>query len=125
LLGLRDFATFCKRREGATTIRTLLDLHGRRIEDGPLAGTIAFTVRADAFCHSMVRALIGALVRVGEGARPVGWPAEIAGRAVRDSGVQVMPAAGLTLEEVGYPADDRLAARAAEARRRRTTEPDG
>lgn len=120
LVGLRDFAAFCRRREGATTIRTLLELTCRRVADGPLWGTIAITVLADAFCHSMVRALVGALVRVGEGARPVEWPAAVAAAAARDSGVQVMPARGLVLEQVGYPADDRLAGRAAEARRVRT-----
>jgi len=119
LLGLRDFAAFCKRREGATTIRTLIELSGRRGADGPLAGVIEFTVVADAFCHSMVRSLVGALVRVGEGARPADWLAEVADRRVRDSGIQVMPAAGLTLEQVDYPADDQLAARAVEARRTR------
>lgn len=119
LIGLRDFAAFCKRRAGATTIRTLIALSATRVDHGPLSGTIEFTVIADAFCHSMVRALIGALVRVGEGAREPEWPARIAAAAVRDSGVQVMPAAGLTLEEVGYPEDDRLAERARTARRRR------
>jgi tRNA pseudouridine38-40 synthase len=63
LLGLRDFAAFCKRREGATTIRTLLDCHGVRLDDAP--GTIEVTVRADAFCHSMVRSLIGRTHRGG------------------------------------------------------------
>ena len=63
LLGRHDFATFCKQREGATTIRTLLDLSWERDE----AGVIAGTVRADAFCHHMVRSLVGCLVAVGEG----------------------------------------------------------
>ncbi|QGN35782.1 tRNA pseudouridine(38-40) synthase TruA [Microlunatus sp. Gsoil 973] len=119
VLGLRDFAAFCKRREAATTIRTLIELSGRRVDHGPLAGVIEFTVVADAFCHSMVRSLVGALVRVGEGARDAEWLAGIAARGVRDSGIQVMPAAGLTLEQVDYPADDQLAARAVEARRTR------
>ncbi|QDP98618.1 tRNA pseudouridine(38-40) synthase TruA [Microlunatus elymi] len=119
LIGLRDFAAFCKRRDGATTIRTLIELSGRRVDHGPLAGTIEFTVIADAFCHSMVRALVGALVRVGEGSRDAGWAAEVATRGVRDSGIQVMPASGLTLEEVGYPDDDQLAARAEESRKLR------
>jgi tRNA pseudouridine38-40 synthase len=120
LIGLRDFAAFCKRRDGATTIRTLLELSGRRVDHGPLNGMIEFTVVADAFCHSMVRSLIGALVRVGEGARDASWPAEIAAAGARDSGIQVMPAAGLTLEQVDYPPDDQLATRAADARRMRT-----
>ena len=74
LLGLRDFGAFCRRREGATTIRTLLDLRADRLTDGPMAGVIECTVRADAFCHSMVRSLIGALVEVGSGRRTSpGW----------------------------------------------------
>lgn len=120
LLGLRDFAAFCKRRDGATTIRTLLELDGTRVDHGPQAGTIEFTVVADAFCHSMVRSLIGALVRVGEGARPASWIAEIQAAALRDPGVHVMPAAGLTLEEVRYPPDEELADRAEQTRAQRT-----
>ncbi|HEY9290827.1 MAG TPA: tRNA pseudouridine(38-40) synthase TruA [Microlunatus sp.] len=122
LVGLRDFAAFCKRRDGATTIRTLIELSGQRVDHGPLAGTIEFTVIADAFCHSMVRALIGTLVRVGEGSRDPDWAVSVAARGVRDSGIQVMPAAGLTLEQVGYPDDDQLATRAAEARNLRSVD---
>ena len=69
LLGLRDFGAFCRGREGGTTIRTLQDLAGVRVADGPLAGVVEVTVRADAFCHSMVRSLVGALVEVGLGRR--------------------------------------------------------
>lgn len=116
LLGLRDFSAFCRRREGATTIRTLLELTGRRIEAGPLAGSLEFTVRADAFCHSMVRALVGALVAVGSGRHSLGWLAEMTAAGVRHSNVEVMPAQGLTLEEVRYPPDDELALRAEQAR---------
>jgi tRNA pseudouridine38-40 synthase len=116
LLGLRDFGAFCRRRLGATTIRTLLELSGRRVDSGPLAGSIDVTVRADAFCHSMVRSLIGALVAVGSGRRSLGWLAEVTNGAVRDSSVEVMPPHGLTLEEVRYPADDQLRERAAQAR---------
>jgi tRNA pseudouridine38-40 synthase len=120
LVGLQDFAAFCKRRDGATTIRTLLDFSGRRVDQGPLAGTIEFTVLADAFCHSMVRSLVGGLVRVGEGSRPVDWPADLITRRERNSGVPLMPAAGLTLEEVGYPPDDQLGSRVIESRRLRS-----
>ena len=115
LLGLHDFAAFCKRREGATTIRTLLDLTWAR----DAAGLAVATVRADAFCHHMVRSLVGCLLAVGEGRRPVGWPAEVLTAAVRDSAVAVVPAHGLTLEEVGYPDHDELAAQAGRARSRR------
>jgi tRNA U38,U39,U40 pseudouridine synthase TruA len=115
LLGEHDFAAFCKRREGATTIRTLLDLHWARDE----AGLVVAEVRADAFCHHMVRALTGCLVVVGERRRPPTWPAEVLAHAVRDPAVTVLPPRGLTLEEVGYPPDDQLATRAREARSRR------
>ena len=114
LVGLRDFAAFCKQREGATTVRTLLELGWAR-EGDLLTGT----VRADAFCHHMVRSLVGALLAVGEGRRPVSWPAEVLGAGVRDAAVTVVPPHGLTLEEVGYPDDADLAARAGQARSKR------
>jgi tRNA pseudouridine38-40 synthase len=111
LLGLRDFAAFCKQREGATTVRTLLDLAW--VRDG---GLLTGTVRADAFCHHMVRSLVGALLAVGEGRRPVSWPGEVLGAGVRAAAVTVVPPHGLTLEEVGYPDDPDLATRADQAR---------
>jgi tRNA pseudouridine38-40 synthase len=116
LLGEHDFAAFCRRREGATTIRELQRLDWVRGEDGILLATVV----ADAFCHSMVRALVGSLLTVGEGRRPVEWPAEVLATAVRDSGVHVAPAHGLTLEEVRYPGPEELARRAAATRRVRT-----
>jgi tRNA pseudouridine38-40 synthase len=116
LIGLRDFGAFCRRREGGSTIRTLLELAGRRVPSGPMVGVIECTVRADAFCHSMVRALVGALAAVATGQRDHDWLAAITDRRVRDSTIPVMPAAGLTLEEVGYPADHELASRVLQAR---------
>ena len=119
LLGLRDFGAFCRPRDGATTVRTLLELHAERVPSGPLAGVVECTVRADAFCHSMVRSLVGALVEVGSGRRDESWLRDVAEVGVRDSTVPVLPPGGLTLEEVGYPADAELAARARQARTRR------
>jgi tRNA pseudouridine38-40 synthase len=113
LVGENDFAAYCRRREGATTIRRLLRYEWRR-ESPDIA---AAEVEADAFCHSMVRALVGALLAVGDGRRPVEWPAEVMTRGIRDSAVHVVPALGLTLEQVKYPADADLAARAQETRR--------
>jgi tRNA pseudouridine38-40 synthase len=115
LRGLHDFASFCKRREGATTIRTLLDLAWSRDDDG----MVVAGVRADAFCHSMVRSLVGCLLAVGDGRRPAAWPAEMLAAGRRDPAVIVAPAHGLTLEEVGYPPDDELAARAEATRAKR------
>ena len=84
-----------------------------------VADLAVLTVRADAFCHHMVRALTGALLSVGEGRRAPSWPAAVLAAARRDPAVRVVPAHGLTLEEVGYPVDAELGARALRTRRRR------
>ena len=111
LLGLNDFAAFCRRRDGATTIRSLQRLDVLRTGD-----LIELTVQADAFCHSMVRSLVGALAAVGEGVQPPDWPAGLLSRDRRADEVTVAPPHGLTLLAVGYPAEAELAARAAETR---------
>jgi tRNA pseudouridine38-40 synthase len=116
LLGEHDFAAFCKRREGATTVRRLLELSSLRDD----RGTVVATVRADAFCHSMVRALVGCLVAVGAHRQEPGWAVQVLAAAVRDPGVGVLAAHGLTLEEVAYPPADLLAAQATRARVVRT-----
>ncbi|MGQ0632860.1 MAG: tRNA pseudouridine(38-40) synthase TruA [Sporichthyaceae bacterium] len=115
LVGEHDFAAFCKRREGASTVRHLSRFGWAR-EPGAL---IVADVEADAFCHHMVRALVGASLAVGEGRRPAPWPAQVLAARVKDSGVQIVAPHGLTLEEVRYPADSDLAARAATTRRPR------
>ena len=118
LLGEHDFAAFCRRREGATTVRALRRLEWDRDADGVAAGCVV----ADAFCHNMVRALVGALLPVGEGGRPASWPAQVLAAAVRDPAVRVVPPHGLSLEEVRYPDPGQLAARAALTRRVRVEE---
>ncbi len=112
LLGLHDFAGYCRRRDGATTIRRLIELEWHRDE----AGLAVCRVVADAFCHQLVRSLVGAMLAVGSGQRPTGWPGDVLAAGSRRPGVQVVAAHGLTLEEVGYPADDQLAARAEQVR---------
>jgi tRNA pseudouridine38-40 synthase len=82
-------------------------------------GVAVAAVEADAFCHNMVRSLVGAMLAVGDGRRPIGWPAEVLGKCVRDPAVTVVPAHGLTLVEVRYPPDSELAEQARRARRRR------
>lgn len=117
LEGLHDFAAFCRPREGATTVRTLLHYSWERGADGVITGT----VMADAFCHSMVRALVGSVVPVGEGRREVSWPRQVLDAGRRDPGVQVMPAHGLCLEEIVYPEGEAaLLARDRESRAVRT-----
>ena len=116
LVGLHDFAAFCRRREGATTVRTLLEYSWARelsAEGDPL---VVARVVADAFCHSMVRALVGGALAVGQGRGDAQWLVGVLRGRVRDPRVVVAPAHGLVLEEVAYPADDQLAARAATAR---------
>ena len=107
LLGEHDFAAFCRPRPGASTIRRLLDAAWSR--EG--SGVVVFDVRADAFCHSMVRSLVGALLPVGDGRLPVDFPAAVLAVGVRDSRASVAPAHALVLEEIGYPADEALAQR--------------
>ena len=116
LLGEHDFLSYCKPRQGATTIRTLRTLTWRRAAGGPDAGLVVLTVVADAFCHSMVRSLVGAGLAVGQGRKPVTWPGELLAARTRDGAAPVAPPHGLTLEEIVYPADDELAAQAERAR---------
>ncbi|QIK64900.1 tRNA pseudouridine(38-40) synthase TruA [Leucobacter viscericola] len=117
LLGLNDFTTFCKAREGATAVRDLLSFEWRVTEDGAYAARI----EADAFCHSMVRALVGAVVAVGSGRIAEAELRELRDARERTSRFTVMPACGLSLEEITYPADEDLAARAEQTRARRET----
>jgi tRNA pseudouridine38-40 synthase len=114
LLGQRDFVAFCRRREGATTIRTL-----ERLEVTRTNGLIEWQVQADAFCYSMVRSLVGALLAVGDGRRDPAWPASKLALSARADDITVAAARGLTLIEVRYPAPAELAARAEVTRQRR------
>ena len=115
LLGLNDFTTFCKAREGATAVRDLLRFEWRLTEDGAYAARI----EADAFCHSMVRALVGSVVAVGSGRIPHEELLALRDARTRTSRFTVMPAHGLSLEEITYPEDAALGARAEATRARR------
>ncbi|MDQ0673707.1 tRNA pseudouridine38-40 synthase [Pseudarthrobacter siccitolerans] len=108
LLGLQNFLSFCKPREGATTIRELQRFEFGRAEDG----VIVATVQADAFCHNMVRALIGSALYVGEGVEEPGWLYERLLARKRDAKSVLAAPHPLVLEEVAYPSDDELLARA-------------
>ena len=122
LLGLHDFLSFCRPREGATTVREVLDARVARDADG----LVTVRLRADAFCHSMVRSIVGALLQVGEGRRAPGWTAARLAAPARDSEVRLAPARGLTLVEVAYPDDPgALAARVEGTRARRDAPPSG
>lgn len=115
LLGLHDFAAFCRRREGATTVRELQRYDW--VRDGD---RLEAYVSADAFCWSMVRSLVGAVLAVGEGRRTPEWVAGLLAERSRSSSVTVAPAHGLSLVAVDYPAEPDLAARNAQTREMRS-----
>lgn len=120
LLGLHDFAAFCKYREHATTIRELLDFQWHDASTPTEPNLYEAHVTADAFCWSMVRSLVGASLAVGAGQRPVEFADELLATTQRSSKIPVAPAKGLTLVGVDYPDDAALAARALVTRDRRT-----
>lgn len=119
LLGEHDFAAFCKARPGASSVRTVLSADTVRSIDARDPDLIVVSITADAFCHSMVRSVVGALMAVGESRL---GPEDL--RGVLDAGRRVplfatAPAHGLALVEVGYPVGAELARQAARAKRYR------
>jgi tRNA pseudouridine38-40 synthase len=108
VLGHHDFAAFCKFKEGGTTIRTLETYRWRRDETGLLVADVI----ADAFCYSMVRNLVGAVVCVADGRKEPSWMAELLANKERVSDSLVFPARGLSLTRVEYPSNDQLIERA-------------
>lgn len=122
LLGLRDFAAYCKPREGASTIRELKEFTWERVSAGPDTGLVRATIVADAFCHNMVRALVGASIDVGQGLKEVDWPAQMLQSKSRVNSSAVVGPNGLTFEHVEYPEPAELAARALAVRARRMDE---
>lgn len=113
LHGEHDFLSFCRPREGATTIRSIRSIGIER------RGGIEITPVADAFCHSMVRSIVGALVDVGCGAKDPEWVGTLIDFPSREHGVRIAPACGLVLEGVDYPPPEEWALRSSIARRRR------
>jgi len=123
LIGEHDFTSFCKLKEHGSTIREILELRWQRQVD-PVSGlgTAVMQVKADAFCHSMVRSLVGALIPVGQGKRPVHYPRQALDQRAREAGVTVMPAHPLVLEEVGYPPPSQWNARQTQTRTLRSAD---
>ena len=108
VLGHHDFAAFCKFKEGGTTLRTLEKYEWHRDETGLLVAEVV----ADAFCYSMVRNLVGAVVCVADGRKDPSWMAELLANKERVSDSLVFPARGLSLTQVDYPSDQELIERA-------------
>lgn len=115
MLGLRNFSAFCRPRPGATTIRELQEFHWERDEHG----VIVAQLQADAFCHSMVRSLVGACVAAGSGTHSLDAIEDLRDKGDRTSVFKVMPAHGLTLTQIIYPPDDEVGQRADLTRSRR------
>lgn len=118
LIGLKDFAAFCRPREGASTIRNLRRLSVQRLANRQIS--VRFS--ADAFCHNMVRAIVGSLIAVGEGKLT---PEELSGiqqAAKRTSKFKVVAPTGLTLTKISYPRDSLLAKQAEKARNMRSAD---
>lgn len=118
LLGLHDFLSFCKPREGATTVRDLRSVRFERNREGLIEARIT----ADAFCHNMVRSVVGSCVLVAEGHRDLAWLDSRITTPVRDSSVRLAPPEGLVLESIDYPRDPEEWVRRAERTRARRTE---
>ncbi len=105
LVGEHDFATFCRRPDALpdgtapSLVRRVLDMRWERLEDGPM---LRFEIRATAFCHQMVRSIVGTLVDVGLGThRPADVTAMLRARD-RSAAGKVAPPQGLVLWQVGY-----------------------
>ena len=110
VLGLHDFASFCRPRPGSTTIRELREVTVTR--NAGAGNVIEIELLADAFCHNMVRSIVGALIAVGKGQATSADIRATLERASRTESYRVVAAKGLTLIEIGYPADDKLAEQA-------------
>jgi tRNA pseudouridine38-40 synthase len=116
LRGLHDFASFCKPREGSTTIRELQEIvvsHG-------VGQVVEIEVQADAFCHNMVRSIVGALIAVGQGRATPAKIKQLLEQTNREGSYKVVSPHGLSLMKIGYPADDQLAEQAQKAQNLRT-----
>ena len=118
LIGLHDFGAFCKPRAGATTIRNLRSI---KIKRGTRpVGIIEIELKGDAFCHNLVRSLVGALVAVGRGRASIQDVEDRLKSANRVGSFKVLGAQGLSLIEVGYPKDSKLHSQAEKARKMRS-----
>jgi tRNA pseudouridine38-40 synthase len=118
MVGLHDFGAFCKPRAGATTIRNLRYIRiTRNRKDGNI---VEIELKGDAFCHNMVRSLTGALVAVARGRASVEDVKNRLISANRTGSFKVLGGRGLSLIEVGYPRDEKLAEQAEKARKLRS-----
>jgi tRNA pseudouridine38-40 synthase len=117
LQGLNDFTAYCKANTVGTRIRELQEFSWHRHDDLVIA-----TVKADAFCYSMVRTLVGALIPVGDGRKDIEWPYRILKAAQKIFEINVAPGHALVLEEIYYPAEKEFADRVSSTKAMRSPE---
>jgi tRNA pseudouridine38-40 synthase len=109
LLGEHDFASFCRRAPGRTTVRRVDELTLRRLPPDAVRGRrrvgpgrIDLRIEGPAFCHQQVRAVVGCLVAVGRGRRDPAWVGEVLAARDRAAAAALAPPHGLTLETVRF-----------------------
>jgi tRNA pseudouridine38-40 synthase len=106
LIGEHDFSSFCRRPKVAdgeaepSMVRRVLQARWHELDD---PAHLRFEIRANAFCHQMVRSIVGTLVDVGMGKASPGDVRGVLVRRDREAAGQVAPPHGLVLWEVGYP----------------------
>ena len=109
LVGEHDFSSFCRRpkvpagRPAPTMVRRVHRAEWGSVVAGPDGSLLRFEIRANAFCHQMVRSIVGTLVDVGTGKLGADHVPAILHAQSRAAAGQVAPPHGLTLWEVGYP----------------------
>jgi len=99
LIGLKDFAAFCKPRAGASTIRNLTTFEVSR-DPG---GLITIDIHADAFCHNMIRSLVGSIMAVADGRLSIQDLIHVQKSGKRANKFKTIDAKGLSLESIDYP----------------------
>jgi tRNA pseudouridine38-40 synthase len=111
ILGLHDFRSFCRRPTNSDAneplLRRVIDARWERLSDDwaltpDRSPTLKFTIRAESFCHNMVRCLTSVLVVIGQGKWPESTISERLKSLSRDHLPSPAPANGLALVAVGY-----------------------
>ena len=104
-LGEHDFTSFCRRPKGQTGASLVRTIHHAQWHPRPQQ-RIEFEIAANAFCHQMVRSIVGFCVSVGAHKRPAHDVEAVLNARDRSSAAPIAPPHGLTLIHVTYPKDD-------------------
>ena len=96
--GEHDFSAFrAAQCQAKTPVKTMREVSIRRLGE-----LIVFEFEASAFLHHMVRNLVGSLVYIGQGRKPVAWMSELLAMKDRKLSAPTFSAAGLYLVGVRY-----------------------